>query len=75
MTDLEIGFRKMKEVLDRKDMDYKDLIFELNDEDENGKRLETDGDKDADEIRLEVSNEILRAIPLMKEEFVEKLVN
>ena len=29
MTELEIGFRKMQEILDRKNMDYKVLIFEM----------------------------------------------
>ena len=29
MADLEIGFRKMKEVLDQKNMDYKVLIFDV----------------------------------------------
>ena len=29
MTELEIGFRKMKNALDKKNMDYKVLIFDL----------------------------------------------
>ena len=74
LHELEQGFRKMKEILDEKNMDYKVLIFDI----DTTMTLDphstvADEDKDADEIRQEMSEENLRTIPLMKEEFVEKV--
>lgn len=51
MTDLQRGFKKMKQALDRKNENYKVLIFEL-DEDDLAAELEQEAEKDADEVRL-----------------------
>jgi hypothetical protein len=70
MIELEIGFRKMKDKLEEMNMDYKRLIFELEsvectpEEEEN---------KDPEEIRRDMADESLKAIPLMKEEFIYKV--
>ena len=70
-AELEIGFRQMKEILDKKNMDYRVLIFEINEDVlEEGDDFE---DKDSKEIKLELSAEVLASIPLMKEEFVERV--
>ena len=34
MDELKVGFQKMKEALDKKDEDYKVLIFELGEEED-----------------------------------------
>ena len=71
MAELEIGFRQMKEKLDAKNMDFRVLIFEIDSD-----ALESDDefdDKDSNQIKLGMSAETLAAIPLMKEEFVERI--
>jgi len=65
-TELEIGFRKLKEIFDRKKIDYKAFIFELD-------SIDNDDDKDADEIRIAVLNDTKTALPLMREEFIERV--
>jgi len=70
MIELEIGFRKMKEILDRKNMDYKVLIFDVESDQFSPEEEE---DKYPDEIRLAMADESLKAIPLMKEEFIHKV--
>ena len=79
MTELEIGFRKMQEILDRKNMDYKVLIFEMDTTNANEDASSTsqlnayDADKDSHEVRIEIAKETIDAIPLMREEFVERI--
>jgi hypothetical protein len=70
MIELEIGFRKMKEVLDRKNLDYKVLIFDIKTDQFTPEEEE---DKDPDEIRNIMAYESLKSIPLMKEEFIHKV--
>ena len=70
MIELEIGFRKMKVKLDEMNVSYKMLIFEL--ESEEG-TAEEEENKDPDEIRRTMADEALKAIPLMKEEFIYKV--
>jgi len=65
-TELEIGFRKLKEIFDEKNIDYKTFIFELD-------SIDNDDDKDADEIRIAVSKDTKMALPLMREEFIERV--
>ena len=65
-TELEIGFRKLKEIFDEKKIDYKTFIFELD-------SIDNDDDKDADEIRIAVSKDTKMALPLMREEFIERV--
>ena len=69
-AELELGFRKMKEILDSRNMDYRVLIFDID------KDLVNDDDlmdKDPDDIKVAFSKETLEAIPLMKEEFIDKI--
>lgn len=65
----------MKEALDKKNENYKVLIFELEEDDADRVIDKNEEDKDADDIRYEASEETLRAIPMMKEEFIDKLVS
>ena len=67
-TELEIGFRKMKEILDQKNMDYKVLIFNVD-----SKKSEDEQDKDADDIRFALSEETLSTVPLHKDDFSQKI--
>ena len=76
MDELKAGFQKMKKALDKKKENYKILIFELEEEDDTDRVInKNEEDKDADDIRFEASEETLRAIPMMKEEFIDKLVS
>ena len=67
-NELELGFRKLKEVFERKGVDFKKFIFEIEHVGEN-----TDDEKDPDEIRLSASEEAMFAIPLMREEFMQRI--
>ncbi len=69
-TELEIGFRKLKEVLDSKKIDYKSFIFELESKDI---ALDHDDDREADEIRAAIFEDTKVAIPLMREEFIDRI--
>ena len=68
-AELELAFRRMKEILDEKNMDYRVLIFDIETDAENENEL----DRDPEQIKLSVSKETLEAIPLMKEEFIDKI--
>lgn len=48
-------------------MDYKVLIFDIETKNAN------DTDKDLHEVRIEIAKETIDAIPLMRDEFVEKI--
>ena len=54
-------------MFDREKINYKDFIFEIEDIDEN------EDDKDADDVRLALSQESMTAIPLMREEFITRV--
>ena len=68
-TELEIGFRKLKEVLDSKNIDYKSFIFELESKD----IAIEDDDREVDEIRAAIFEDTKVAIPLMREEFIDRI--
>ena len=63
-TELEIGFRKLKEALDDKGVGYKFFIFEIE------PSSQDDDEKDAEELKVQMAEEARFAIPLMREEFI-----
>ena len=65
---MELGFRRLKQALDEKGVGFKNYIFEIDQE-----RGSEDDIKDANEIRLEIFNETRQAIPLMREEFIQRI--
>lgn len=71
MLELEVGFRKMKEKLDKLNVDYKVLLFEIDTENEYSQ--EEDGDRDAEDVKKILAEQSISAIPLMKEEFTHKV--
>ena len=77
MLELKLGFQKIKEVLDQKNKNYKVIIFGIRPSKKGGSPApaveEDEEDKDGDEIRLALTSETLSAMPLMKEEFIEKV--
>ena len=67
-TELEIGFRRLKEVLDQRNMDYKVLIFDIDSQNQ-----DDEPEKEADEIRQGLSIESLSARPLLKRDFINRV--
>ena len=67
--ELEIGFRKMQEALDKQNMDYRVLLFDV----EIPERDQDQDDMDEADIKKELASISLSAIPLMKEEFIHKV--
>lgn len=63
----------MKEALDKKNEDYKVLIFEI-EIDSDQEEQEANNENDPDAIKLAMSRENLQAIPMMRDEFIETLV-
>ena len=68
-SELELGFRKLKEIFEQKDINYKKYIFEMDSGDSAALALE----EDPNEVRLSLSQEAMLAIPLMREEFIERV--
>ena len=68
-TELEIGFRKLKQTLDQRNMDYKMLLFDI----DTPLNQDEEPEKEADEIRLGLSTESLAAKPLLKADFIDRL--
>ena len=68
-NELEIGFRKLKQTLDQRNMDYKVLLFDI----DTPSNQEDEVEKEANEIRLGLSAESLAAKPLLKADFIERL--
>ena len=68
-NELEIGFRKLKQTLDQKNMDYKVLLFDI----DTPSNQDDEVEKEANEIRMGLSAESLAAKPLLKADFIERL--
>ena len=71
MLDLKLGFQKIKEALDKRNKSYKVILFGIKPPKKPTSQAEDD--EDADDVRLALSSETLSAMPLMKEEFIEKV--
>ena len=76
MTELKQGFQKIKEALDKRNKSYKVVLFGIKPTTKKSTSLSSlnaDAEGDPEEVRLALTTETLSAMPLMKEEFVEKV--